>query len=137
MSEQVIEALRAGYEAFSRADWDGLFAQAHPDFELVTADRVINPGTYRGAGDIRRFFEDLFSPFEEVLVEPEEIIDRGDRIVVLLVTRSRPRGSTAVVENRIGHVWTIKDGQIVRLQIFPEREKALEAVEVESPQDGG
>jgi hypothetical protein len=32
------------------------------------------------------------------------------------------------VENRIGHLWTMRDGTAVRLQIFPEREKALEAL---------
>ena len=94
---------------------------------MITTDRVTNPGTYRGVDDIRRFFEDLFAPFEEVVAEPEEFLERGDQIVVLVVVRSRPRGSSAFIENRIGHLWTMRDGQVVRFQIFPEREKALEA----------
>ncbi len=122
-----IEMLRAGYEAFSRGEWDSVFREAHPDIELITTDRVTNPGTYRGVDDIRRFFEDLFEPFEEVVAEPEEFLERGDQIVVLVVVRSRPRGSSAFIENRIGHLWTMRDGQVVRFQIFPEREKALEA----------
>ena len=119
--------LRAGYEAFSRGEWDSVFREAHPDIELITTDRVTNPGTYRGVDDIRRFFEDLFAPFEEVMAEPEDFLERGDQIVVLVVVRSRPRGSSAFIENRIGHLWTMRDGQVVRFQIFPEREKALEA----------
>jgi ketosteroid isomerase-like protein len=119
--------LRAGYEAFSRGEWDSVLREAHPDIELITTDRVTNPGTYRGVDDIRRFFEDLFAPFEEVVAEPEEFLERGDQIVVLVVVRSRPRGSSAFIENRIGHLWTMRDGQVVRFQIFPEREKALEA----------
>ena len=122
-----IEMLRAGYEAFSRGEWDSVFRAAHPDIELITTDRVTNPGTYRGVDDIRRFFEDLFAPFEEVVAEPEEFLERGDQVVVLVVVRSRPRGSSAFIENRIGHLWTMRDGQVVRFQIFPEREKALEA----------
>jgi ketosteroid isomerase-like protein len=62
-----------------------------------------------------------------VVIEPQEFFERGDQIVVFALVRSRPRGSNAVVENRIGHVWTMRDGKAVRLQIFPEREKALEA----------
>jgi uncharacterized protein len=127
MSQADIETLRAGYEAFGRHDWDGVFRHAHPDLELITADRVTNPGTYRGLEQVTRFFEDLFEPFEEVVAEPEEFREIADQIVVLVVVRSRPKGSNAVVENRIGHLWTMRDGRAVRFQIFPEREKALEA----------
>jgi ketosteroid isomerase-like protein len=127
MSRADIETLRAGYEAFGRGDWDAVLRKAHPDLELRTADRVTNPGTYKGIQEVRRFFEDLFEPFDEVLAEPEAFFERGHQIVVFALVRSRPRGSNAVVENRIGHVWTMRDGKAVRLQIFPEREKALEA----------
>ncbi len=133
MSRVDIEMLRTGYEAFSRGEWDSVFRAAHPDIELITTDRVTNPGTYRGVDDIRRFFEDLFAPFEEVAAEPEEFLERGDQIVVLVVVRSRPRGSSAFIENRIGHLWTMRDGQVVRFQIFPEREKALEAAGLSGP----
>jgi ketosteroid isomerase-like protein len=128
MSRADIEMLRAGYEAFNRGDWDSVFRHASPDFALRTADRVTNPGTYRGPEEARRFFEDLFEPFEEVVTEPQEFFERGDRILVLVLVRSRPRGSSAVVENRIAHLWTMRDGKAVRFQIFPERARALEAV---------
>ena len=127
MSRSDIETLRLGYEAFSRGDWETAFGAAHPDLEFKTADRVTNPGTYRGLEEIKRFFEDLFEPFEEVVAEPQEFFERGDLIVVFVLVRSRPRGSSAVVENRIGHLWTMRDGKVVRFEIFPERERALEA----------
>jgi uncharacterized protein len=138
MSRADIETLRLGYEAFSRGDWEAAFRAAHPDVELKTADRVTNPGTYRGREDIKRFFEDQLEPFEEVMAEPQEFFDRGDQIVVFVRMRFRPRGSSALVENRIGHLWTMRDGKVVRFEVFPEREKALEAVglsERETPLD--
>jgi uncharacterized protein len=122
-----IDTIRAAYEAVTRGDWDAVFQAAPPDFEVETAQRVISPGTYRGREEARRFFEDLFEPFEEIVIEPEKFLENGDRIVAYVVVRSRPSGSSAVVENRIGHLWTIRDGEIARLQIFPERSKALEA----------
>jgi ketosteroid isomerase-like protein len=129
MSHANVETLRMGYAAVSRGDWDGATRFAHPEFELKTADRVVNPGTYRGREVVRRFFEDLFEPFEELFVEPEEFFERGDRIAVFVVTRLRPAGSTAVIENRIGHLWTMREGLASRLEVFPRREDALEAAE--------
>jgi ketosteroid isomerase-like protein len=128
MSEADVEALRAAYEAVRRGGWEFAFQYAHPDFELVTADRVTSPGTYRGVDAARAFFEDLTEPFDEFDAEPLEFFQRGDRVAVLLQVRARPRGSTAVLENRIGHVWTLRDGKVARLQIFPVREEALEAI---------
>ena len=128
MSQAEIETLRLGYEAFNRGDWDAAARFAHPEFELKTADRIVNPGTYRGPEEVRRFFEDLLEPFEQVVIEPEEFFERGDQIVVFLLTRFRPTGSSAVVENRIGHLWTMREGKATRLELFPRREDALDAV---------
>jgi ketosteroid isomerase-like protein len=127
MSQADIEMLRAGYEAFNRGDWDAATRLAHPEFELQTADRAVNPGVYRGAEAARRFLVDLLEPFEEVVIEPEEFYERDDQIVVFLLARFRPTGSSAFVENRIGHLWTMREGKFVRLAIFPRREDALEA----------
>ena len=128
MSKADVEMLRAGYKVASRGDWGEVLRNALPDFELRTADRVPNPGTYRGLEEARRFFEDLFEPFEEVTIEPEEFFEKDDRIAVFVRVRLRPRGSDAEVENRIGHLWAMRDGKAARLQVFPEREKALEAL---------
>lgn len=128
MSHADVETLRTGYEAFNDGNWDWLVELSHPEVELKTAPRVTSPGTYRGGQQIRTFFEDLFAPFEEVTAKPQRFFDHGDRIVVLLQVRLRPLGSSAFVENRIGHLWTFRDGKALRLEIFPEREKALEAI---------
>jgi ketosteroid isomerase-like protein len=127
MSQADVETLRAEYEAISRRDWDALFEEAHPDFELKTPDRGPEPETFRGREAARRAFEDFFEPFEEVLAEPQEFFERGDHVVVFFLLRSRPMGSNAAVEIRAGHLWTMRDGRAARCEIFPQREKALEA----------
>ena len=127
MSQENVETLRAAYDAFNRGDWDAATRFAEPNFELRTADRAVNPGTYRGAEAARQFFEDLFDPFDEVVIEPEEFFERNDQVVVFLRVRLRPTDSSAFVENRIGHLWTLREGKVARLAIFPRREEALEA----------
>jgi ketosteroid isomerase-like protein len=128
MSRADIEELRARYVAVSGGDRAAAFRDVHPDFELKTATRVPNAGTYRGAEEATQFLEDLWEPFEQVILEPEEFFERGDRIAVFLLVHFRHEGSDAVVENRIGALWTMRAGKPVRCEMFPEREKALQAL---------
>jgi ketosteroid isomerase-like protein len=128
MSQADLDTLRYAYEAINCGDWDRAFRVAHPDFELKAPDRMMRAGTYRGSVAARQFFEDLLEAFEEVVVQPEKFFESGERIVVFVSLRSRPSGSSAVMEIQIGHIWTMRDGKAVQLEIFPEREEALEAV---------
>jgi ketosteroid isomerase-like protein len=129
MSRAEIETLLAEYEAIGRQDWAAVFREAHPDFEFKPPARGLGAGTARGREDAREAVQTFFSPFEEVVIEPQEFHERGDRIVVYFVLRTRPRGSTAMVEIRAGHVWTMREGKPAGLEVFPEREKALQAAE--------
>ena len=123
MSQEDRETLRLVYEAGSRGDWEVVLRGMHPDIEWKTT----RTGRHRGHEEVRRFMEDMREPFEEVMVEPDEWFDHGDRIVVFVRIRARPRGSDAVAENRVGHLWTMRDGKAIRCETFPRREEALEA----------
>ena len=128
MSQADIEMLRSEYQAMSRKDWADLFRAAHPRFELKTPDRNLAlSGVFSGAERGRRVFEDFFEPFDAVTVEPEAFFEGDGQIVVFFLQRSKPKGSNAFVEARAAHIWTIRDGKATRLEIFPQREKALEA----------
>jgi ketosteroid isomerase-like protein len=129
MTQADVETLRAEYETMSRRDWNSVLNAAHSDFELRTPADAPQGGTFHGRDEVRRAFEDFFSPYEEVRIEPQEFFERGDRIVVFFVQRCRPRGSNAMVEIQAGHLWTMRDGKPARLEIFPKREKALEAAD--------
>ena len=112
----------------SRKDWDALLRGADPDFELKTPERHLGlSGVFRGPERARRVFEEFFGPFEAVTVEPEAFFEGNGQIVVFFLQRSRPKGSSASVEARAAHLWTISDGKATRLEIFPQRAKALKA----------
>jgi ketosteroid isomerase-like protein len=128
MSQENVEIVRILYEAVNRGDWSSASHLVHPDFEWTTSDRVPNAGTYRGLEEVRRFFEDQRRPFEEVVSEPERFVECDDRIVALALLRSKPRGSDAIIESRIGHLWTMRDGKAVSCKAFAKRDEALEAV---------
>jgi ketosteroid isomerase-like protein len=70
------------------------------------------------------------SAFTTWTSEPEEFIEGGDQVVVIVKTRMRPRGSSAEIENRTGHLWTIRDGTVLSMRFFAKPEQALEAAGV-------
>ena len=79
MSEENVEIVRSFYEAFNRGDWDAMFRDAHPDFELTTPSQLPNAGTYRGREECQRFLQDGLAAFEASIVEPEVFFESGDR----------------------------------------------------------
>jgi ketosteroid isomerase-like protein len=56
----------------------------------------------------------------------EEFIDAGDEVVV--ATRVSGRGRDGIqLDVRIYAVWEIRDGKLVRLRMYADRERALGA----------
>jgi ketosteroid isomerase-like protein len=121
--EENIEIVRRAYGSLARRDWDGLWADAHPDFELQTQLQ----GSYRGREEAQRFVEDRIAAFESWKAQPEEFFESDDQVVVFVTQRAQPKGTNAVIEIKVEDVWTLRDGKVSTLETFPQREKALEA----------
>jgi ketosteroid isomerase-like protein len=127
MSQENVEIVRKVYEALNRRDWDAGFHDMHPDFEMTT-QREIAAGTRRGRKQVQEFVEEYSAAFDNHIFEPDEFLENGDQVVVLLTRRARPKGGSADIVVRNGHLWTVRDGTILSMKSFPDPEKALEAV---------
>ena len=57
----------------------------------------------------------------------DELKDAGDRVVALVRDRAQRPDVNAEVELISASVWEIRDGRIVRVEFFANREQALEA----------
>ena len=126
MSEENVALIRSVYKPLNRGDWDAAFARTLPNFELTT-QRGPAAGTYRGREAVMRQMQELLSAFEAWAMEPDEFLEAGDRVVVLIKVRARPKGAGVDIEARNGHLWTVEDGTIRSLKTFAVREEALEA----------
>jgi ketosteroid isomerase-like protein len=130
MSQENVEMVRSIYDAVNRGDWDAAFRDQHPDVELTTPPGPVagpNAATYRGRAEIQGFWEEMQTPFEALSVEPEEFFEHGDQIAVVVRGRMRPKGSSGEIENRTGALWTLRDGKIVSMQIYPKPQEARQA----------
>ena len=129
MSQENVETLRAGYEAVNRGDYDAFFQILDLAIEWKAPDRTPFAGAHHGHEAVKELLKTYLEAFDDLRMEPEEFFDdAGDRIVVFIRETARGRGSGVEVEIRVGHLWTMREGKVVRFEYFPEREEALEAV---------
>jgi hypothetical protein len=60
-------------------------------------------------------------------LEPERFLDTDDQVLVFVRTTGRGAASGAGFDIRIGHLWTLCDGVVVRGEGHANRYEALEA----------
>ena len=107
--------------------------QIHPDFEGVTPPELSpEPDTYRGHEGIRRYFAGFEGVMDEVRWEADELMEApNERVVagIRLLTRSVATGLE--LELPVWQVCTVRDGKVLRIEGFAEREDALRAAGLE------
>ncbi len=100
----------------------------HSDIEWRTY-LVPGPGggTYRGYDGVRELWADVRNVFVDYRNDPEQMIEIGDKVVSFICIRGRGARSGVEVEARIAHVFTFREGKILRVESFEDREDALRA----------
>ncbi len=124
------ETVQAVYEAINSRDFEAGFALLDERFEWLEPDQTLLSGHHRGFEEVRRAIEMQLEVFDEFTIEPEEFHEYGERVAVPVRQRVRGGVSGVEIEVRIGHLWTVKAGKILRLEVFPAREDARHAAEL-------
>jgi uncharacterized protein len=130
MSQQDVETIRGGYEAFARQDIPAVLGLMAPEIEWDVPDTLPNGGTHRGPDAVGSFFAGLAQTWAELRVEPEQYLDAGDHVVVLGTHRGRGNNGTPF-EARFVHVWALRDGKAVRFRETADTAKLLPALEAQ------
>jgi ketosteroid isomerase-like protein len=91
-------------------------------------------GTFQGREAIGRWIDNWFSSFERgsYRFEVEETIENEDRVFMTIYHAALGEASGAEVAVRIHHVFTVREGVIVRHEFSSERERMLRAAGIES-----
>ena len=143
MSEENVEIVRQVVELFRNLDLksegaavgEGDVAAAieffHPDFEL-DATRAPMPdlrGKFTGLTEPAAFWSKWLEAWDSIEFE-DELTDAGEGIVLAAITpmAMRGKGSGIAVEfPRHWHVFTLREGQVIRQTLFLDESEALEA----------
>ena len=133
-------ALRArtavqGAAAANRRDFDVLFLGFDPaiDYRAVTAGPggVVVPdlvGHHHGYAGYLHVWRTMLDGFPDLTLEPEELLDLGDRFISVTRLRGHGSGSGVPIDQLLFQVFTLRRGLVVKQEDFAEREEALAAV---------
>jgi ketosteroid isomerase-like protein len=129
-TEQMIIALRAAYTAFNRGDIDAAVEPLDAQIEWSEPAEFAGGGTYHGREGAKQYLTQSRAAWAEVISEPEEFIPVGNRIVVFVHARLRPKNSNEWQEARLADVYTFRNGKAIQMRAFADRQEALRWVGV-------
>jgi ketosteroid isomerase-like protein len=129
MSRENVEVVRAWFEAWERGGVDAAAEFFDTRIDWRAAEGALDdPGPISGEDAMRAYVQDWLDDFDELRVEPEELIDAGEQVVAVQRISGRAKASGVETELRYAVVYTIREGKIVRGREYWERAQALEAV---------
>jgi uncharacterized protein len=87
------------------------------DVRWEVVDGFPYSGVYNGLDNVLRdFFGRLFTDFDEFVADGSEFLESGEHVIALGSYSGRATKTGKRFTARFAHVWTLKDGLIVRLQ---------------------
>ena len=124
-SEQRIDALRHAYDAFNRGDVDiaVLFLDAHVEWSEPA--EFSGGGTYVGPEAVKRYLAQSRAAWAECRSDPEQLIPVGNRVVVYVHARVRPKDSNTYQNVLLADVYTFREVRVVQMRAFADRNEAL------------
>jgi ketosteroid isomerase-like protein len=124
-----------GLAAYDRGDSEAIILAFDPDAEFLAPPDHGPEGvlgfrpSYRGRDGYREFDADWRGSWEALRVEPQELIDLGDRLLLLASMTALGRGSGVSISQDVAILQTLNSaGKIVREQRFFDHSEALKAV---------
>ena len=85
-----------------------------------------DPDTYGHGPEALQAWMPFLDSFEEYTVGVDRIVDAGESVVALSWIRARGRASGVDVDTKVGCIFTVRDGKVVRYELT-DRHEALEA----------
>lgn len=123
--DEIISQLRSAYAAFNRGDFDAAVAVLDPKVEWREPLEFPGGGTYHGRKAVKQYLMQSRAGWAEGSSEPERFIMVGDRIIVFVRARFRPRESSEWHEVELADVYSVRKHKIVQMIAFADRQQAL------------
>jgi ketosteroid isomerase-like protein len=126
------DRLRRAYAAFNNGaglDWS-LF---DPSIKHDQREGLFLDGVFYGPEGVRAAIQEIELDWQDLSYTLEDVVELGDRVLVLLRMRARVRDSEAELDAQVAHVWEFRGGRAVRWDVYGDHASALRAVSATGP----
>ena len=127
MSSDRMDVVRSIYEALGRGDIEAVTSLLRKT-EWHEAEGMPYGGTYQGSEAIlQNVFGPIASDVQGFSARPGELLPAGDDRVLAL-GRYRGTGSKGEVDAAFAHLWTVREGRIVKFVQYADTHQDREAI---------
>ena len=134
-TESNLKIVRGVYEAFARTDILAVLAALDDDVEWIMPgppETLPFAGVWRGRDAVSRFLAILTGTLSFEQFEPRTFLADADTVVVLGHSRDRILATGRIVEMEWAAVITLRDGKVIRYQVYEDTAAFVEALRDES-----
>jgi ketosteroid isomerase-like protein len=121
-------AVRGFADAITRGDVEAAVERAHPEIEFLSV-LAVSGRAYHGHDGVRQYFADVAAAWSEWRVEIHLLTSAPDgRVVIVMSTHMRGRGSGVPFAQRLANLWEFEDELLRRATLYTDPAEALRAV---------
>jgi ketosteroid isomerase-like protein len=125
MSQENVEVVRQGFEAFERGQLDVMLDLFTDDVTTYRADP--DGATYHGKAGFLDATADWTEDFSEWRVLPQEFVDLGERVLVRVRQMAEGKSSGVRVEEDFWFLFEVSGTKVSKLSFYSRRADALQA----------
>ena len=122
------EYARRFVDAWNRRDLQGYLDDLDPGFEWVPAREHPGAKNNRGLEETAAYLSDWLNTMPDLQVEAEDLVENGDRVMLVLRMSGTGAGSGALTEVRMAMITTFRDGKPLRTEEFLDPDEARAAL---------
>jgi ketosteroid isomerase-like protein len=121
MSEENIDLIKRIYAGFNNREYDELVENFGDDFEWFAADNspLADRSPYHGIKEVREgVFGRIELAFKRLNVEIDEIIEAGNRVIILGYYEGEYATGGKAPRAQLAHIWTLANGKAIKFQQY-------------------
>ncbi len=128
-SPEMFEHFKEGFEWWNCGELDLMQEQYAEDAEFDVSAVFMDTPPIRGRDSMRRYWDEMWQTWEGMRIDPLEVFDLGDgRFAVDVRWWGKGLRSGAEIDQRMANLYTVRavDNKVVRLQVFPTLQAAMD-----------
>ena len=127
MSQENVKLLRERYRQANAGGFAAIADFFASEFTMDAPQGVESAQAHDKAG-LQEWFRKMDEIWEGLTFDPIEIsaLD-AERVIAVVQTSGRGKGSGMAIDQTLTHLWTLRDGKAVRIEGYSTKQEALEA----------